>query len=96
MPVYSSSMNAYKRYRYPQEIISHAVWLYFRFALSFRDVEELLAARGIHLTYETVRQWCLTFGQRFAQGVRRRQGQPGDTWYMDEVFVTIRRARHYL
>ena len=56
----------YKGYRFPPEIISHAVWLYFRFSLSFRDVEELLAQRGIVVTYETVRQWCLTFGQTYA------------------------------
>ena len=75
----NSRHNRYAGYRYPAEIISHAVWLYFRFALSFHDVEELLAARGIDLTYETVRQWCLTFGQRFAHSIRCRQSQPGDT-----------------
>ena len=63
----------YKGYRFPPEIISHAVWLYFRFSLSFRDVEELLAQRGIVVTYETVRQWCLTFGQTYANELRRRR-----------------------
>ena len=83
----NTSTNPYAGHRYPAEIISHAVWLYFRFALSFRDIEEILAARGIAVTYETVRQWCLKFGQQFANEIRRRKGRPGDTWYMDEVFV---------
>ncbi len=91
-----ATSNPYSGYRYPAEIISHTVWLYFRFALSFREVEELLAARGIGLSYETVRQWCRTFGQEFANAIRRRQGRPGDTWYMDEVFITIGGERHYL
>jgi hypothetical protein len=63
----------YKGFRFPSEIISHAVWLYFRFSLSFRDVEELLAQRGIIVTYETIRQWCLKFGQTYANEVRRRR-----------------------
>src|SRR5436190_10462176 len=86
----------YKGYRFPPEIISHAVWLYFRFSLSFRDVEELLAQRGIVITYETVRQWCLKFGQTYANEVRRRRPRCGDTWHLDEVFLTIRGERHYL
>src|SRR5512135_921075 len=73
----------YKGFRFPPEIISHAVWLYFRFSLSFRDVEELLAQRGIVVTYETVRQWCLKFGQSYANEVRRRP-HCGDTWHLDE------------
>ncbi len=68
---------------YPPEIISHAVWLYFRFSLSFRDVEELLAQRGIIVTYETVRQWCLKFGQTDANELCRRRPHCGDTWHMD-------------
>ena len=68
----------YKGFRFPQEIISHAVWLYHRFSLSYRDVEELLAERGVIVTYETVRQWCLKFGQQFANQLRRRRAQPGD------------------
>jgi putative transposase len=79
----------YKGYRFPPEIISHAVWLYFRFSLSFRDVEELLAQRGIVVTYETVRQWCLKFGQTYANELRRRRPRCGDKWHMDEVFLTI-------
>ena len=73
----------YKRHRYPPAIISHAVWLYFRFALSYRDVEELLAERGVIVTYETVRQWCRKFGQAFANELRRRRPQPGDKWHLD-------------
>ena len=66
-----STPNPYSGYRYPTEIISHAVWLYFRFALSYRDVEEILAARGVIISYEAVRQWCLKFGQRYAKEIRR-------------------------
>ncbi len=86
----------YAGHRYPAEIISHAVWLYFRFTLSFRDIEELLAARGIVVTYEAVRQWCLKFGQQFSKEIRRRRPRPGDTWFLDEVFITIGGRRHYL
>ena len=88
--------NTYSGYRYPAEIISHGVWLCFRFALSYRDVEEILAARGIVVSYEAVRQWCLKFGQQYANRIRHRRGHLGDTWYMDEVFVTINGERHYL
>ncbi len=88
--------NPYSGYRYPGEIISHAVWLYFRFALSYRDVEEILAARGIVVTYEAVRQWCLKFGQGYANKIRHRQGKLGDTWFLDEVFIKIQGELHYL
>ncbi len=88
--------NSYSGYRYPAEIISHTVWLYFRFALSFRDVEEILAARGIVVSCETVRQWCLRFGQRYANKIRHRHDNLGDTWFLDEVFITINGVRHYL
>jgi putative transposase len=80
---------SYKGFRFPAEIISHAVWLYFRFSLSYRDVEELLAARGVVVTYETVRQWCLKFGQQYANQLRRRRARPGDKWHLDEVFLKI-------
>src|SRR5450755_1069989 len=85
-----------KGFRFPPEIISHAVWLYFRFSLSFRDVEELLAQRGIVVTYETVRQWCLEFGQTYANELRRHRPRCGDKWHMDEVVLTIRGKKHYL
>jgi hypothetical protein len=68
------------------DIISHAVWLYFRFSLSFRDVEELLAQREIVVSYETLRQWCLKFGQTYANELRRRRPRCGDKWHMDEVY----------
>ncbi len=71
----SSTTPSYKGFRFPQEIISHAVWLYHRFSLSFRDVEELLFARGVMVTYETVRQWCRKFGQTYAKELRRRRGR---------------------
>jgi len=86
----------YKGFRFPPEIISHAVWLYFRFSLSFRDVEELLAQRGIVVTYETVRQWCLKFGQMYANELRRRRPRCGDKWHMDEVYLKINGKTHYL
>src|ERR687893_346681 len=86
----------YKGHRFPAEIISHAVWLYFRFSLSYRDVEELLAARGVLLTYETIRQWCLKFGQTYANELRRRRPRPGDKWHLDEVVLTINGKTHYL
>ncbi len=87
---------SYTGFRFPAEIIRHAVWLYFRFSLSYRDVEELLAERGILVSYETVRQWCLKFGQQYANQLRRRRPQLGDKWHMDEVFLTIKGKTQYL
>ena len=92
----STQPSPYRGYRFPPEIISHAVWLYHRFCLSFRDVEELLAERGVTVSYEAVRQWCLKFGREFARKLQNRQGQLGDTWYMDAVFVSMQGKRHYL
>src|SRR5712691_3725700 len=89
-------LSLYHRHRFPAEIISHCVWLYFRFALSFRDVEEMLAMRGIALTYETVREWCLKFGQTYANSLRRKSPRPGDQWHLDEVFLEINGHLHYL
>jgi putative transposase len=86
----------YKRHRFPGEIISHGVWLYFRFCLSYRDVEELLFARGVIVSYEAIRKWCRKFGQRYANELRHRGPKPGDKWHLDEVFLTIRGTRHYL
>jgi putative transposase len=91
-----TSVSRYHRHRFPAEIISHCVWLYFRFALSFRDVEEMLAMRGVVLTYETVREWCLKFGQTYANGLRRRSSRPGDRWHLDEVFLKINGRICYL
>ncbi len=86
----------YRRHRFPGEIISHAVWLYHRFSLSLREVEELLAERGIDVTYETIRQWCTKFGPEYARKLRRCEGRLGDIWHLDEVFVKIRGELHYL
>src|SRR5229473_2967975 len=94
--VMRTSVTLYRRHRFPAEIISHCVWLYFRFALSFRDVEEMLAMRGVTLSYETVREWCLKFGQTYANGLRLKSPRPGDRWHLDEVFLKINGRLHYL
>jgi transposase-like protein len=77
-------------------IISHSVWLYFRFGVSFRDVEELMAARGVLVSYETVRRWCEKFGQAFAAGLRKRRPRTGDKWHLGEVFLKINGVTHYV
>ena len=92
----TSQPPSYRGYRFPSEIISHAVWLYYRFGLSFRDVEDLLAERGITVTYEAIRLWCRTFGLDYARRLRRRRGRQGDTWYLDELFVKIQGQQQYL
>ncbi len=74
----------YLRHRFPPEIISHAVWVYYQLSLSFRQVEDLLAKRGIIVLYETVRQWCRKFGRDYARQLKRRQGRLGDIWFLDE------------
>ncbi len=83
-------------HRFPAEIIGQAVWLYFRFPLSLRMVEEMLAARGIAVSHETVRRWALKFGQDFANRVRRRLPYPGDKWHLDEVAIRIAGVKHWL
>lgn len=85
----STTTPSYRGHRFPPEIISQAVWLYHRFCLSFRDVEDLLAERGVIVPYETVRQWCRKFGARYARALKRREGRLGDTWHLDELFVKI-------
>jgi putative transposase len=87
---------SYHGHRFPAEIISHTVWLYFRFTLSFRDIDELLAARGIFVTYKAIRQWTLKFGQSFANELRRRQPRRGDKWHLDEVVITMNGKQQYL
>jgi putative transposase len=89
-------MITYKRHRFPPEIISHAVWLYHRFSLSHRDIEDLLAERGIAVSYEAIRLWCGKFGPEFARRLRRKHHGYGDTFYIDEVFVKIQGEQHYL
>jgi putative transposase len=86
----------YKGHRFPAEIIGHAVWLYFRFPLGLRMVEELLAARGIMVSHETVRQWARKFGQRFANQIRRRLPRVVDKWHLDEVVLKIGGVKHWL
>ncbi|WP_406724007.1 IS6 family transposase [Streptomyces sp. GD-15H] len=91
-----SASPSYRGHRYPVEIISHCVWLYFRFPLSFREVEELMLQRGVIVSYETVRRWCGKFGQAYANGLHRRRPRPGDTWHLDEVFIKVNGERKYL
>ncbi|MFG2409787.1 IS6 family transposase [Streptomyces brevispora] len=83
-------------HRYPVEVISHCVWLYHRFPLSFREVEELLLERGVTVSYETIRRWCVKFGQQYANALRCRRPQPGDKWHLDEVFIKINGEQKYL
>src|SRR3954466_9807491 len=92
----SSAKSPYPGYRFPPEIISHAVWLCLRFPLSLRMVDEILAARGITVSHETVRQWARKFGQGFANQIRRRLPCPGDKWHLDEVCLMIGGQKHWL
>jgi len=92
----TSARARYAGYRFPVEIIGHAVWLYFRFPLGLRMVEELLAARGITVSHETVRQWARKFGHRFANRIRRRLPRAGDKWHLDEVVLKIAGVKHWL
>ena len=92
----SKSRKPYKRHRFPPEIIQYAVWVYYRFNLSHRDVEDLLAERGIVVSYESIRLWCIKFGSRYARRLKRRHQGFGDTFYLDEVFVKIGGVQHYL
>jgi putative transposase len=87
---------SYARHQFPAEVIRHAVWLYLRFTLSYRDVEELLAERGIEVSYETVRRWVLKFGPAFARNLRRRRPKPTATWHLDEMVISIQGRRMYL
>jgi len=87
---------SYRRHRFPAEIVQCAVWLYFRFPLSYRDAEDLLAERGIEVSYETVRRWALKFGLDYARKLRRLRPRPDGRWYLDEVFVSINGKRRYL
>ena len=86
----------YARHRFPAEVISYGVWLYFRFPLSLRMVEEMLAARGIEVSHETVRQWAMKFGQTFANQIRRHLPKPGDKWDWDEVVISVAGRKHWL
>ena len=92
----TTAMLSYTGHRYPVEIINHCVWLYFRFPLSFRGVEEMMLERGVLVSYETIRRWCAKFGQTYANQLRRRRARPGDKWHLDEVFLRINGTQHYL
>jgi transposase-like protein len=87
---------SYARHQFPPEIIRHAVWLYLRFTLSYRDVEELLAERGLDISYETIRRWVFKFGPIFARNLRRLRPRPSDRWHLDEMVVSIQGRRMYL
>ncbi|MFJ9360743.1 IS6 family transposase [Streptomyces mirabilis] len=91
-----SAPPSYKGHRYPVEIIAHCVWLYHRFPLSFREVEELMLERGVVVSYETIRRWCAKFGPAYANGLRRRRPRPGDKWHLDEVFIKVSGGLKYL
>jgi len=86
----------YRGFRFPAEVVEHAVWLYHCFSLSLRDVETILAARGLAVSYESIREWGLRFGRLFANALKRRRPRPGDKWFMDEVFIRIRGKLHHL
>src|SRR5713101_7722221 len=87
---------SYRRHRFPPIVIQHAVWLYLRFTLSYRDVEELLAERGLDISYESVRSWVLKFGPAIARGLRRCRPRPSDRWHLDEMVVRIAGQHMYL
>jgi putative transposase len=89
-------MNTYKRHRFPPDIISYAAWLYYRFNLSHRDIEDLLAKRGVIVSREAIRLWCIKFGPKYARRLKRKHRGYGDTFYIDEVFVKINGKQHYL
>ena len=92
----TAASSSYKGHRCPPEIVAHCGWLYHRFPLSFREVEELMLQRGVVVSYETIRAWCAKFGQAYANQLRRRRPGPGDKWHLDEVFVKINGAQRYL
>ena len=92
----STAMPSYKGHRYPVEIINHCVWLHFRVPLSFREVEEMMFERGVVVSYETIRRWCATFGQAYANRLCRRRSRPSDRWHLDEVFIRINGRQHCL
>jgi putative transposase len=89
-------VSPYRGYRFPEEIISQCVWLYFNFCVSFRDVELMMAFRGVQLSYETIRRWCDKFGHTYAAKLKRKRAKLGDKWHLDEVFLKINGVQHYL
>ena len=87
---------SFKRHRFPPEVIRHSIWLYARFTLSFRDVEEMLAERGMDVSYETIRRWVLKIGYVIATNLRRTRPRPSDHWYLDELVIVIQTKRYWL
>ena len=101
MPWHNTEMkndtdSPYKGFRFPPSIIQYAVWLYFTFPLSYRDVELMLTQRGIQVSHETIRTWSYRFGKQFADQIRQYRCKPSDKWHLDEVFVTMNHRRYYL
>src|ERR671912_2254331 len=92
----STEPTTYPGHRFPAEVIQHAVWLYHLFSLSLRDIELILAERGVVVSHESIRRWCLRFGADFAGRLRKRRPRPGDTWHMDEVYLRINGGLFYL
>jgi putative transposase len=92
----TSTAPSYRGYRFPREIIAHCVWLYFRFSLSFRDIQEMMLEQGVDVSHEAIRLWCLTFGSEYARRLRRQRSHSGDTWHLDEVFCKINGQLVYL
>jgi putative transposase len=86
----------YRRHHFPIEVVEHCVWLYFRFSLSYRNIEEMMAVRGVRVTYETVREWCRKFGSLYAAQLRKKGSRVGSKWHLDEVFLKINGVQHYL
>jgi putative transposase len=86
----------YHRHRFPSEIISHCVWLYCRFALSYRDINEMMAKRGVVVSHESIRECALKFGAEFAKRIRHQSARPGDQWYLDEIYLSVGGKLHYL
>ncbi|MCQ9157152.1 IS6 family transposase [Acidomonas methanolica] len=87
---------SYRRHRFPRELIAHTVWLYFRFPLSFRSVEEMLLGRGLIVSCETIRRWSLRFGAAYARSLRRKTAKPGDVWHLDEARIVVGGQPHWL
>jgi putative transposase len=91
-----STPERYRRHRFPIEVVEHCVWLYFRFSLSYRNIEEMMAVRGVRVTYETVREWCEKFGALYAAQLRKGRPRIGSKWHLDEVFLKMNGVQHYL
>lgn len=91
-----STPERYRRHRFPIEVVEQCVWLYYRFPLGFRDIEEVMAKRGVQLTCETVREWCRKFGPLYAAQLRKKRAKIGSKWHLDEVFLKMNGVQHYL